>query len=145
MCFGGGRGSPATIVMPDTKAYDRQAELQMQAMRDSENMGLQLKQLELNRAMSQQQQVLSDFRDFKIEQADKQQFKAEETGANAARINALIGAPPPQQSAKAPVIGAEREGLVKAKGKRGLRIDRVGQPAPSSQGNGSGLNIATSS
>jgi hypothetical protein len=145
MCFGGGGGSPATIVMPDTRAYDRQAELQMQAMRDTQNMGLSLKQLELNRAMSAQQQVLSDFRDFKIEQADKQQFKAEETSANAARINALIGAPPPQPSAKAPVLGSDREGLVKAKGKKGLRIDRVGQAVPASQGAGTGLNIATAS
>lgn len=143
MCFGGGGGSPATIVMPDTRSYDRQAELQMQAMRDSQEMGLALKQMELNRALSSQQQVLTELRDFKIEQADKEQFKAEETSGNAARINAILGAPPPQPSAKAPVVGSDREGLVKARGKKGLRIDRVDRATATSQGSGAGLNIAT--
>lgn len=143
MCFGGG-GSPATIVMPDTRAYDRQAELQMQAMRETQNMGVALKQMELNRALSSQQDVLTQLRDFKIEQADREQFKAEETSANAARINAILGAPPPEPSAKAPVVGSDREGLVKAKGKKRLRIDRVERAVATTQGSGAGLNITTS-
>lgn len=142
MCFGGG-GSPATIVMPDTRAYDRQAELQMQAMRDTQNMGVSIKQMELNRALSSQQQVLSELRDLKVAQAERQQFKMQETAANAARINAILGAPPPQEAAKPPVIGSEREGLAKAKGKKALRIDRVDRQAATAQGSGAGLNITT--
>jgi hypothetical protein len=145
MCFGGGGGSPATIVMPDTRSYDRMASAQIDLMRQQQQGEMALKQQELNNAMARQQQVLADFRDFKIQKAEEQQFKANETSENAMRINAMLGAPPPEPSAKAPVIGSDREGLVKAKGKSRLRIERVDRAAASaSQGSGTGLNLTAS-
>lgn len=132
MCFGGG-GSPAVITMPDTGAYDRQAQLQMDAMRQTQNMGVSIKQSELNQALANQQQTLTELRDVKTQRAN-------DTAANAARMAALIGAPPPNPSAKAPTVGSDREAMVKPRGKQGLRIDRA---TPSSQGTGTGLNIAT--
>lgn len=132
MCFGGG-GSPAVITMPDTAAYDRQAQLQMDAMRQTQDMGLKLKQSELNQALAAQQQTLADLRDAKTQRAN-------DTAANAARMAALIGAPPPEQTAKAPTIGSDRDAMARPKGKRGLRIDRT---APTSAAAGTGLNITT--
>lgn len=136
MCFGGG-GSRTTITMPDTKAYDRQADLQLDLMRQQQQGVMSLKQMELNQAMQGQEQSLSELRDYKVQRAN-------ETQANAARMAALIGTPPPDRTAQAPVVGTDREAMVKPRGKRGLRIDRVGQSTPTSQGSGTGLNIATS-
>lgn len=136
MCFGGG-GSRATITMPDTKAYDRQADLQLDLMRQQQQGVMSLKQLELNQALKGQEQSLAEVRDYQVQRAN-------ETQANAARMAALIGTPPPDRTAQAPVIGTDREAMAKPRGKQGLRIDRVAQSTPTSQGSGTGLNIATS-
>ena len=137
MCFGGGGGgNRATITMPDTRAYDRQAQMQIDLMRQQQDGTMALKQLELNQALKGQEQVLTQVRDFRVERAN-------DTAANAARMSALMGPPPPQATAKPPVVGTDREGLVKPKGKRGLRIDRVDQATPVSQAGGTGLNITT--
>lgn len=132
MCFGGG-GTPAVITMPDTGAYDRLAQAQMDAMRDVQDVGLKVKQSELNKVLGDQQQALSELRDIKTQRAN-------DVAANAARMAALIGTPPPEPTAKAPVLGSDREGMVKSKGKRSLRIDRA-QPGDKA---GIGLNITTS-
>ena len=141
MCSGGGQG--ATITMPDTGAYDRMADMQMQAMRDQQTGIMALKQQELNQALSGQQAAMSDFKDYRIQMANDQQIKANDTSANAARINAILGAPPPEKTAQAPVVGSERDGVQSRKGKKELRIDRVGQTASSKQAAGAGLNITT--
>lgn len=133
MCFGGGGGSPATIVMPDTGAYDRLAQMQMDAMRQAQDSAAKLKQAELNQAMSDQQAVLSQLRDVKT-------ARANETAANAARMAALIGTPPPEKTAKAPVVGSDRAEMSRPSGKRGLRIDRA---TATTAGVGTGLNITT--
>lgn len=135
MCFGGGGGgAPAVITMPDTSAYDRQADMQIELMRQQQSGDLMLKQMQLSQAIEGQKQVLTDYRDFKTERAN-------DTAANAARMAALLGAPPPEPAAKPPVVGTDRENMVKPKGKRGLRIDRVDQGMATSQGSGTGLNI----
>lgn len=135
MCFGGrGGGNPATIVMPDTSAYDRQADMQIELMRQQQQGDLMIKQMELGQAMERQKGVLTEARDFKVERAN-------DTSANAARMAALIGPPPPEPVAKAPVIGTDRENQVKAKGKRSLRIDRVDRSKAATQASGTGLNI----
>ena len=139
MCSGGGQA--ATITMPDTGAYDRMADLQMQAMRDQQTGVMALKQQELNQALSGQQAAMSDFKDYRVQVANDQQIKANDTSANAARINAILGAPPPEKTAQAPVVGSERDGVQSRKGKKELRIDRIGQTAPSKQAAGAGLNI----
>ena len=132
MCFGGG-GSPALITMPDTSAYDRQAQLQMDAMRQTQDMGLKVKQSELNQVLAAQQQTLADLRDARVQRAN-------ETAANAQRLTALIGTPPPEPTAKAPTIGSDREAMVRPRGKRGLRIDRAMETSAAA---GTGLNITT--
>jgi hypothetical protein len=129
--------------MPDTGAYDRMADMQMQAMRDQQTGTMALKQQELNQALSGQQAAMSDFKDYRIQMANDQQIKANDTSANAARINAILGAPPPEKTAQAPVVGSERDGVQSRKGKKELRIDRVGQATPSKQAAGAGLNITT--
>jgi hypothetical protein len=132
MCFGGG-GSPATITMPDTRAYDRLAQAQMDAIRQTQDTGVSVKQSELNKVISDQQMALSELRDIKTQRAN-------ETSANAARLAALIGTPPPEKAAEAPVIGSGREGVARAKGKKSLRIDRAQRKNTA----GIGLNITAS-
>lgn len=132
MCSG---GQAATITMPDTGAYDRMAQMQMDAMRQQQEGAATLKQAELNSAIRAQQSALTELRDFNVQRAN-------DTAANAARLAALIGTPPPEKSAKAPVVGTNRAGMSKSKGKAGLRIDR---PAATSQASGTGLNITAAS
>lgn len=136
MCFG--KSQPAKIVMPDTGSYDRMAQMQMDAMRQQQEGVAMLKQAELNQALRNQEQTFMEMRDFKTERAN-------DTAANAQRMAALMGAPPPEKPAQAPVVGTDRENMVKTKGKKGLRIDRVDRQAVTSQGTGAGLNITTAS
>ncbi len=130
MCSGGGGRS--TITMPDTGAYDRMAAVQMEAMRRQQDGLVSMKQQELNSAVGSQQQVLEQLRDVKTQRAN-------ETAANAARLAALIGTPPPEKTATAPVVGYDRSGMARPKGKKALRIDR--SAGGTSQSAGSGLNI----
>ena len=129
MCFGGGGGG--TITMPDTSQYDRMADQQIALMKSQQEGSLKVKQNELNTALAGQQSALTEMRDFKTAQAADVQ-------ANARRLSALMGPPPPDKSASAPVLGRDRKGAKQAKGKKGLRVDRVRQ---STQGKGTGLSI----
>lgn len=129
MCMGG--GSAATITVPKTESYDAQADLQIAAMQQTQNSTAMLKQGELNQALAAQQQTLKDARDFKIQQA-------EDTRANAARMANLIGAPPPEKTAQAPVVGRDRDrSQGKVKGRNSLKIRKS---KSSAQGQGAGLN-----
>jgi hypothetical protein len=132
MCFGGGGGG-ATITMPNTRAYDRMLNAQLDAMRMAQDGPVKLKQQELTAALDRQQQVLTELRDLKLQRAN-------DTSANAERLAALIGTPPPDKTATAPVIGSDRAGVSKPQGKRGMRVDRA---VPSSSAAGTGLNITT--
>lgn len=129
MCMGGGQR--ATITMPDTGAYDRMADMQMQAMRDQMNGQSSLQQAKLNAALSEQQGVMTQLTEAKTQRAN-------DTAANAARLAALIGTPPPEKAATAPTVGSNRSDVTKASGKRGLRIERS---TPTTQAAGTGLNI----
>lgn len=131
MCSG---GKAATITMPDTRAYDRQADLQIAAMQQQQQGEMMLKQMQLGQALQSRERVLMETRDFKTERAN-------DTAANAQRMAMLLGAPPPEKSAKAPVVGSDRAAMVKTKGKRALRIDR--QTTAPAQASGTGLNITT--
>jgi hypothetical protein len=132
MCTG---SKAATINMPDTGAYDRMANMQIDLMRQQQQGAAGLQQAQLNSAVQAQQGVLTELRDIKLQRAN-------DTAANAARLAALIGTPPPEKSAKAPVVGTDRAGMAKPKGKAGLRIDRA---SATSQAAGTGLNITTAS
>lgn len=133
MCSGGGGGSQAVIKMPDTSAYNRQADMQLELMRQQQQGDLMVKQLELSQALDRKKEVLTEVRDWKVERAN-------DTAANAARMAALLGPPPPDDTAKAPVVGTDRETRVKSKKRRSLRIDRADRSNPA-QASGSGLNI----
>lgn len=129
MCFGG--GAPATITMPDTGAYDRLAQAQMDAMRQQQDGQAAIKQAQLNQALRTQEAALAEMRDFKVQRAN-------DTAANAARLAALIGTPPPEKAASAPAIASNRSTSRRPKGRASLRIDR----APAGQSASSGLNIS---
>jgi len=100
----------------------------MQATQNSDAM---IKQGELSTALAAQQQLLSDTKDFKIEQA-------KDVRANAARMANLIGAPPPDKTAQAPVVGRDRDSSKgKPKGRNSLKVRKN---KSTSQGKGTGLN-----
>lgn len=130
MCMGGGGGSPATIVMPNTGAYDQMANAQIAAMQSVMDSKTQLKQGELNAALTAQQSQLAELRDLKVQRAN-------DVSAQAARLAQLIGTPPPEKSAEAPVVGRNRD-TAKSKGKGALRIQRT---TARKSGQGAGLNI----
>ena len=129
MCFG---GAPATISTPNYGMYDMLAQRQMDALRANQDGPARLKQLELNQALRTQEAVLTQLRDTRISAAN-------DTAAHAARLAALIGTPPPEKTAQAPVLASDRAGQSRPTGKRGLRIDA--RPGPASAGVGTGLNI----
>lgn len=128
MCSGG--GGRGTIVMPKTDAYDRLAQQQIDAMRDLQDGAAKVKQQELSTAQLRQQEQLTQLRDLQIQRAN-------DVSGQAARLAALIGTPPPEKAADAPVVGRNR-GPATSKGKAALRIERA-VAAGSSQG--AGLNI----
>ena len=74
--------------------------------------------------------MLSQLKDVQIQRAN-------DVSAQAGRLAALIGAPPPEKSAEAPVVGRAR-GTATSKGKGALRIERQ---LATAAGKGSGLNI----
>lgn len=129
MC--GGSPSPATITAPDYRAYDAMANQQIELMRQQQNGALTVKQQELNAAQTSQQATLQGLRDTQIQRAN-------ETAANAARLAAIMGPPPPGKVAKAPVVGENRSTSGERQDKDALRIERT---VPLT-GAGAGLNIA---
>ena len=136
MCFGGGRSQPSVITMPDTGAYDRQYDRQLQLMQMAQSSKLTGLQSQLDASVSKQQDILTELRDLEMEKAES----VASVEAEARRMSNIIGAPPPDVSAKAPVI-AEARKLPKtqsAKGKRGLRIGRV---VADSSGESVGYNL----
>jgi hypothetical protein len=128
MCMGA--APQATITTPDTGAYDRLLDRQIAVMNAGHQQDMLLGQERLNQAVRAQQAALT------AANAAAQQ-RAADTSANAARIAALIGTPPPEPTAKAPVLASDRQGRARAQGKQMLRIERGGA-AP---GAGAGLNI----
>jgi hypothetical protein len=74
-----------------------------------------------------QQGVLTDL-------AARRTAEAQDTSATASRLAALIGTPPPDKTARAPVLAVNRAGMTRPTGRKGLRVDL--QPAATG-----GLNI----
>lgn len=126
MCFGG--GSRATITKPDYNAYNKQFDLQKEAIQNSMDANLRAKQQEL-------QASLGDKADIQRQLNEQIRIQAENTNAQAMRLAQVIGPPPPEKSAQAPVIGSKRKKL----GKERLRIRRG--TTPTSSASGAGLNI----
>lgn len=126
MCGGG--APRATIAQPNYGAYDRLVNTQMQTMQMVQSPAVLAAQQQVQAETLRQQGVLSDL-------AAARTAAANDTSAAAARLAALIGAPPPDKTAKAPVLAWNRQGMSRPQGRRGLRIDL--QP-PASSG---GLNL----
>lgn len=133
MC-GGGSSKRATITMPDTRAYDKQFEMQKAAIDAQMNNSSMLMQQQLNAALRNQSDVRQQVRDVKVEQAEKEE-KLEE---QARRMSVLAGPPPPEPTAQAPIIGSRDRKQNTRKGKGSLRIGRT---VARSNGQGAGLNI----
>ena len=116
MC--GGRKPPTpTITQPDYGKYNQLADTQLRLMQMQQSSKVMAAQQGINTATLQQQAVMERLRDARMEQAQN-------TAATAGRLAALIGAPVPERSAKAPVLGDSRTGMTRPTGGRGLRIDR---------------------
>lgn len=131
MC-NGGSAPRSTIAVPDYEAYDRMAERQMALMETRQNRKTLKKQGALDQAIANQQQALSEL-------LNAEQQRAQQTAADAQRMAALIGTPPPEPTAKAPVIGDSRTGMAPGDGKKSLRINR--KSSTSTAARGAGLNI----
>ena len=127
MCGG---GKAATITQPDYNAYNKQFDLQKSAIDQAMNSGSQLLQQQLTSAVTAKQGALAA-------ELEQKKILAENTSAQAMRLATLIGTPPPEKSAQAPVVAGER-GLQTKKGKSALRI---GLDSTSRMGQGAGLNI----
>ena len=136
MCMGGGGGGGGVITMPDTGAYDRQLNSQLAMMQMAQSSKLTGYQSQLDSAVMAQQNLLNDLNDLREERAEE----VASVEAEARRMSNIIGAPPPEPSAKAPVIAGARDKpkTQAAKGKRGLRI---GRSVASTSGAGTGLQI----
>ena len=137
MCVGGGGGggSSGRITMPNTSAYDGMLQAQMAAMQSQMQGAAQQKQAQLQLAQQRQQSALQQLADYRTEKAEE----AASVEAEAKRLMNLVGPPPPEESAKAPVIGKDRSAQPsRTSGKRGLRI---GLKTAKSTGVGTGLNI----
>lgn len=127
MCAGGGGGG--RIVEPDYRSANRSLDLQLQAMRAQQSDAVLAAQQSVSAALQSQQRVLQDLEGVKAQRAN-------ETAANARRLADLIGAPPPEKSASAPVIASNRPGS-RATSRRDLRVNTQGAGyAP-----GAGLNL----
>ena len=136
MCFGGGSVGGGTIYQPDTSAYDKQFEAQLDLMKMQQTGAINAKQAELDAVLRAQTAALAEIRDAKTERANE----VASVEAEARRLSNIIGTPPPEPTAKAPVIGRDRnKDSASPKGKRGLRIALA--TSPSKSGEGSGLNI----
>lgn len=125
MC--GGRSQGATIIQPDYSAYNRLADAQLLTMQMMQSPAVSTAQQGVQFATIQQQQVLTDL-------AARKTAQANDTSAAAGRLAALIGTPPPDKTAKAPVLASSRQGMSRPMGRKGLRVDL--QPTATN-----GLNI----
>ena len=134
MC-GGGRSAPrAKIEVPDYRAYDRQFDLQKDAIERGMNSGTQALQAELQGVLRETTGLKEKLLDLEEQEATNQAALEEK----ATRLSLLMGTPPPEPNAQAPEIGAKDRDLDVRKGKKSLRIR---QASAQSSAKGTGLNI----
>ena len=133
MCMGK-KSKPATIMMPDTRAYDQQFELQKAAIDSQMQNGAMLMQQQLQGALRNQNSLREEIAEAKALKAENQAALQDE----ARRMSVLMGPPPPEPNAEAPKVGSRDRKANTRKGKGALRI---GRKVASSSGQGAGLNI----
>jgi hypothetical protein len=114
--------------MPDTDTSDRRLDRQLALMNSAQQRRTTRRQGEYDAALLNQQATLE-----RLNAATMQRAKS--TEADARRITALIGAPAPEPTAKAPVLASNRTGKRRAPGRKQLRIEQGAAAA------GTGLNI----
>jgi hypothetical protein len=114
MC--GGAAPRPTIIEPNYAGYDSLATGQLQAYQMAQSPAVLAAQQGVQTEALRQQGVLRDL-------AEARTTAAADTSAAASRLAALIGTPVPNQGAKAPVLGANRSGMTRPSGRRGMRID----------------------
>jgi len=135
MCMGGGGGGGrATIVRPNTSSYDAMLATQRAGIEQTMNNGMLQSQAQMQAAIQQQQMTYRRIADEKRALAEDQRAVNEQ----ALRMSQLIGAPPPEESAQAPVVGDKDRYGTGAQGKKALRIGRKAKKS----GKGAGLNIS---
>ncbi len=134
MCMGGGSAPRATITMPDTGAYDRQFEMQKAAIDSQMQNSNMLMQQELQASLRNQTSLREQIYEVKQQKAENQASLEEE----AKRLSVLVGTPPPEPTAQAPLIGSRDRNVNSRKGKSSLRI---GRKVATKSGQGTGLNI----
>ena len=130
MCVGGGGGG--TITKPDYNAYNKQFELQKDAIDNAISGGQQALQSSLTTALQGKQ-------DIQKQLLEQKKITAENTQAEAMRLSQLIGPPPREKHAEAPTIGDQARGL-RARGLKGKSGLRIGKQKTASKA-GAGLNI----
>ena len=133
MCTGGGGGG-GTITKPDYSAFNQQFDLQKAAIDSQMQNNSMAMQQQLQQSLRQQTTLREQIRDVQVAKAEDQAKLEEE----AQRLSVLVGTPPPEPTATAPVIGARDRGISSRKGKSALRIARK---VASSNSQGTGLNI----
>lgn len=134
MCMGGGGGGQATIIRPNTSSYDAMLATQRAGIESTMNNGMLQAQAQMQQAIQQQQMTYRRIADEKRALAEDQRAVNEQ----ALRMSQLIGPPPPEESAQAPVIGDKDRYGSGAQGKKVLRIGRKANKS----GKGAGLNIS---
>lgn len=137
MCMGGGGGGQQKIVMPKTEAYDRQFELQRAAIEQQMNNSSMLMQQQLQASLRSKEELTRQIAEIKTEKAND----AAALDEQAKRMSVLIGAPPPEPTAKAPAVGEDRNSDAAGVRKRGKSRLRIQRTTAMSSGQGSGLNI----
>jgi len=141
MCSGGSKPQAAQIVMPDTGAYQQQFDLQRDMIQQQMQGQATLLQNQLQSSLRRKEDLMRQIAEAKTEKAEDQDKIDEQVR----RMNTLIGAPPPEPTAQAPRIGANRNSDVDRKGsgsvKRGRSALRIARTNASGYGQGAGLNI----
>ena len=153
MCFGGGKSSAATIMMPKTDDYDRQFEMQKAAMEAQMRNNSMLMQQQLQSSLQRKRDLMDKIAQMQTEKAED----PVDIGAMVDdRVQTILSASkaltPKPQAPNIQIGDVAREkgasnmsdvdrkhGGAKKSGKGGLRIRRNAQAS----GKGVGLSITT--
>lgn len=140
MCGGAPKApSPkkARIKKQKTHAADAAQRMMAQAVMQmqSPDSALAIAQMNLQQSDKDLSNTIQQVRDLKLELASNQAALSEQ----AMQMSALMGPPPPEPSAKPPLVGRDREDTsARRRGRSGLRVDRM---TTSGSAPGAGLSI----
>jgi seryl-tRNA synthetase len=127
----------AKIKRPKTHAADAAQRMMTKAVMQLQkpDTALAMAQMNLQQSDKDLSRTIEQVRDLKLELASNQSALSEQ----AMQMSALMGAPPPEPSAKPPVVGRDREDTsTRRRGRSNLRVDRV---TASGSAPGAGLSI----